>query len=729
MGGMKKKCAKGYRVASRPVQLFPESNQDETKDLQDFVEDVLKENTPPEGEARIKIPDLIELFEISKGLRYQSPIDHYVVSNQFEGNAGDETAKVACEFKIDVIGAGWISAPLLSTDVAVDDIKISFEPKNKDDSANEHHVMAMPDKQFTLVCKGKGIYTVQMVARVKYLSQRARSVSFAVPCAVSNHIQWNIPEPGLEVKVEPSLLATHTHTDDATKVEAVMSPSRKVTVEWSEKEVEVELEEQVEPTPVETVCTAESLTVHGIGEGMVKSHLELRFKVLSGSKSVFDVAVPKKARVIGATGASLKRWDVLNASIDSEDRVIQDDEKILRVYLHREVDTRYILNVNYECDMPGTSGEVSLPVTRALKTDRETGHIGVAARTSVEVSEVKVVGAARVGVSEAQPTLCRLADNPLLFAYKYLQPPNQLVVNVKKHSDVGVLIATCDKAYFMASFAEDRVLYKLTLMVRNTQKQYLRMKLPESAEIWSSQVGNKAVKPAFDTDTKEVMLPLTKGEGASCAFSVSIVYACPDQSTEQEMKVQFPSFDIPINQLFTSIYAREDNEFGEFTGMKEVENFSSVPPSAPRISTTPSFPSARLESVDSMSEDEESMFDEDLESVEQFQVQQVQNVNFERNLVPQSRGGSAMRNQISSSGGVGVTPVEVTVPITKKQFKFEKLVVINEEIHISAPCRVVKKSYFQRRRLGMSEKRKAGIISAAVAVGIVSVYLVARKFL
>ena len=27
--------------------------------------------------------------------------------------------------------------------------------------------------------------------------------------------------------------------------------------------------------------------------------------------------------------------------------------------------------------------------------------------------------------------------------------------------------------------------------------------------------------------------------------------------------------------------------------------------------------------------------------------------------------------------------MEVTVPITKKQFKFEKLVVINEEIHIS----------------------------------------------
>ena len=32
-------------MASRPVQLFPESNQDETKDLQDFVEDVLKENS------------------------------------------------------------------------------------------------------------------------------------------------------------------------------------------------------------------------------------------------------------------------------------------------------------------------------------------------------------------------------------------------------------------------------------------------------------------------------------------------------------------------------------------------------------------------------------------------------------------------------------------------------------------------------------------------------------
>jgi hypothetical protein len=71
-----------------------------------------------------------------------------------------------------------------------------------------------------------------------------------------------------------------------------------------------------------------------------------------------------------------------------------------------------------------------------------------------------------------------LASNPLLFGYKFLQPGYELVLDVKKHADVGVLIAVIDAAHFTAALSEEgSVMYKLLLSVKNTQKQYPMKKI------------------------------------------------------------------------------------------------------------------------------------------------------------------------------------------------------------------------------------------------------------
>ena len=113
-------------------------------------------------------------------------------------------------------------------------------------------------------------------------------------------------------------------------------------------------------------------------------------------------------------------------------------------------------------------------------------------------------GCVLIDVEELNETLRNRANSPILLAYKYLLPDYQLKLSVKKHGDVDVLIAAVDCAYFTATkvsiiivfvvfvsmmcvveVEEGRVMYKLLMKVRNTQKQYARIELPSDCEIWS----------------------------------------------------------------------------------------------------------------------------------------------------------------------------------------------------------------------------------------------------
>lgn len=49
--------------------------------------------------------------------------------------------------------------------------------------------------------------------------------------------------------------------------------------------------------------------------------------------------------------------------------------------------------------------------------------------------------------------------------------------------------------------------------LRNNDRQYLRVRLPPDAEVWTTTVGAKPVKPARD-ESNQLILPTPKSENA-----------------------------------------------------------------------------------------------------------------------------------------------------------------------------------------------------------------------
>jgi hypothetical protein len=97
----------------------------------------------------------------------------------------------------------------------------------------------------------------------------------------------------------------------------------------------------------------------------------------------------------------------------------------------------YEFTISSELEMESTSCKVNIPyfdcyASKEVKKDK--GYIAVEARTSVEVAEVKYIGLGILDVSEVPDKLFNMAGNPLLFAYKFINPNYSLTLDIKKHT-------------------------------------------------------------------------------------------------------------------------------------------------------------------------------------------------------------------------------------------------------------------------------------------------------
>jgi len=269
------------------------------------------------------------------------------------------------------------------------------------------------------------------------------------------------------------------------------------------------------------------------------------------------------------------------------------------VWLEYGIEDCFEFTVSAELEMEGTSCKILVPVFNTLigkEVVREKGFIAVEALTNVEIAELECNGLEIVDVSEIPDSLFNSAEFPILFGYKYLFPQYDLVLDVKKHQDVGVLISVVDSAHYTATYAEEgSVMYKLLLMIKNTQKQYVRVSAPKDAEIWSTLVKGAAVKPAID-DAGRVMVPLEKasrsGSDDQTVQSVEFIYIIKgDELTKRgHLGVSFPSIDIPISRLYASVFVPSNYIYGEWEGMTAVSWWTgSVPtPMTPDATYSPS---------------------------------------------------------------------------------------------------------------------------------------------
>ncbi len=213
---------------------------------------------------------------------------------------------------------------------------------------------------------------------------------------------------------------------------------------------------------------------------------------------------------------------------------------------------------------------------RTLDTVRETGFIGVELATSAEVSVSESVGLEKIVVQKLPRPLINRSARPLIMGFKYLKHPYSLVFDIEKHEKIAVPAATINFASVVTLFTEDgKIVHRLVYQIRNSAKQFLEIRLPESVDVWSVLVGGRPVESSMDGRGR-LLVPLIRSRSVDNrleTFPVEVIY-CAVQDGFAPIGSQvsaLPTVDLLISQLMWSVYLPNDYSYVYFKSTLEKE--------------------------------------------------------------------------------------------------------------------------------------------------------------
>ena len=510
---------------------------------------------------------------------------------------------------------GWTSIPLASTGASLQSAKVD----GKDGA------IYLDGGFYQLVTRKPGPFSAELdIAVSLFRSEGETGFSLALPQSGATEVAFNVVSAdALDFDIGGAGAVDVTRKGTLQSVSAVVTSLGSLSVSWHrEASVEVAQEGRV---------YAETQLLVGVGEGVLSGRAIVNYTVLHKGVQSLRVQLPKDVTVLEVEGAGIADWK-------------QSADGVIAVALTFEALGAYRLTVDYERGV--ASGSTNLPVPRVLDVAREKTWIGLDARSALEIVAGQAQNATVVDVRELPAGIIGQTDHPVLLGWKARGGELTIPIEVKSHPDVDMLVTLIDTAMADTLVTEDgRRMTHVRYAVRNNRNQFLRVKLPEGAEVWSASVAGRGVKIAMGD--KGVLVPLVRSDasgGSLSAFLVDLVYVenGAPLGTSGTARAELPTTDAPTSQLQWTVYFPERGVIGKKSwegSVRHVEYFS----------TSPTLPADA--------------------TVSRAQVQAARNV--------------ANNQEMAGTLGQGVEPVEVTLPLSGQISMYEKMLVLDEPLWVS----------------------------------------------
>ncbi|MBN1794839.1 MAG: hypothetical protein JW844_07750 [Candidatus Omnitrophica bacterium] len=461
-----------------------------------------------------------------------------IYQTDYKAELDENVVTVTGRALFEVFRKGWTQLPLAKSSVGLIDVSV-----NKGTA----FVVTQGGRYYLMVEK-PGRYTLDIEFLIKATRERENGpgdFTFDVIPAPISQFEFTMPESGVEIFIEPAIKVEVKEKDGETAAWAIMPNTATITTRWTKALPK----EKITPVTLEPKVYLDTATCASIGEGILKCQTRLNYSILQSEVSTFRISVPEDVTLLHVSGRDLRDWKVCG----------DDGARYLDVYLNYGIKGSYVLDVTYERNIGEGSAVAEMPVLKALGVERENGYFGIAARTNVELAADKLERVTPIDVKELPSSVWNQSANPILLAFKYLNHPFSITINVTKHEEIPVLVAAVDVGDYSTLYTEEgKVLTRATYHVRNNVKQFLRFALPEEATLWSVFVADKPVKPAKDKNGS-ILIPLEKSQlqGETLTrFPVEIVYLERTSAMNPiigRLRMELPQIDIPISEMYWTV--------------------------------------------------------------------------------------------------------------------------------------------------------------------------------
>jgi hypothetical protein len=448
--------------------------------------------------------------------------------------AGDLAAGKA-SLTVDVLKEGWVRVPvpegLLVREARLDGkiVALVSNPDGKDGN------------QLSVVLSHPGRAVLQLEIALPVASA-AGEESISVPATTSgvSRAAVELPRSGLDVKVGGGLLSEKLESDSGSKWVAYAHASDPLTFTWQQKK-----EDHRSSQPLRMRGSLTQLV--GLGEDATSIYAEAGIEVTQGAASEVKVQVPETVTINQVSGAMVADWEVKAGELAVS--FLEPVEQTARFTITGETRT-------------ARDGKIEIPLLRLLNTERETGGVAVEVLGAGEIKETTPQGLENADASDLG-TMVASRQTPSMQAFRIRSGDSNtarsLGVNIARYEQQAVLMADVEEARYQILLSNDgKILTLARYAVRNNQKNFLKIKLPTDAVVWSATLSGKPVRPGQAPDGS-VLLPLEKAHSGEDTpeFVVEILYLNRGSRWDDKggkTGVGLPALDLPISRTGVVLY-------------------------------------------------------------------------------------------------------------------------------------------------------------------------------
>jgi hypothetical protein len=492
----------------------------------------------------------------------EAPAEYVVSKAVYKGNMGEKSTTVTAVFSLEIFereGEKYFQIPILPQAVGLAHVFLDDKPALVTEKNGWYHVTTAVSGHHQIKAK----YYVS-----SDLEKGPRILDLNVIKTAITLLELTIPLEKIDISVPNAKELSISQKDGRTQVNAVIPASNTIAVQAHRKYIPKK--DISKDTPAKIY--AESFNLISIEEDALRVTSRIKLNVLQNSITTIKAAVPDGYNILyihKRDGSRLRDWQIKKTAKGS----------MVEIPFDSPVEGTFIFDILSERLFESKQSEIHFNGYRILNSTRETGYIGAEKKSTAEAAPTVIDKLDRIDIKDLPYELVGMSKRPLLFGYRYLRHPYNLVMSIIRHEELPTMSTVIDLASVITVVLEDgKTLTRLNYKIRNTWKQFLKLELPPGSEVWTVYVASKRENASRNADGK-IMIPLarsqSKGEVLQ-SFTVDVIYFSKGDPLGSwgSNPVWFPTADIMISKMLWSVYLPQDYSYLHFKGNVEKEEIA-----------------------------------------------------------------------------------------------------------------------------------------------------------
>ncbi len=502
--------------------------------------------------SRKQFKMLLERMQPPKKSELSPPGDYLISKAVYKGVVDKKSTGFEAWLDLEIFKKQrktYCKIPLFREELAIEDVLIDKKSASIITEGGWHYLSTEKS--------GKHLIKVKFSVKSS-MDKGTPGLSFNIPTTPITKVTLDIPKRDVEVAIANAQELETKQLNKHTIVKGCLLPSSRISISWKKK--------LTEKSRGPAKIYAELFNLLSIEADAIRVTTQVKLNIVQNKIIGITLAVPSGYQILEVTGQGKNMWSVRE----------EKGEQFLEVPFEYPAEGEQYLTIKAEKILPEETMVSDFAGFKVLKAKREFGFIAGEIKSDAEAKVQEFEGLDRIDFGKIPAELSGLSARPLLFAFKYVRHPYNVVVDITKYEKEEALNIIIDNVKGTTLFKEEgKQVHLLTFSMRNLWNQFLKLDLPQDASIWSVYVDGKREKASKDSAGK-ILIPLVRSQRENKnsglrPFKVELIYTQPAGKffILGKKKSIFPSPDVLISTLEWNFYLPVNYKYLHFGGNLE----------------------------------------------------------------------------------------------------------------------------------------------------------------